>query len=67
MKKLIRNEAARWQSASLWKKILHTSSYMYFALISSAHITITSSEEALKVCKHSFFLEIKVKGSVTCN
>ena len=37
---------------------------MYFALISSAHNTITSSEEALKVCEHSFFLEIKAKGSV---
>ena len=31
---------------------------MYFAFIFSEHITIASSEEALKVCEHNFFHEI---------
>ena len=34
---------------------------MYFALIFSEYITITSSEEALKMCEHYFFLDIKRK------
>ena len=40
------------------KKLLHTSSFMYFAFNFSERITITSSEEAMKVCKHNFFQEI---------
>ena len=28
---------------------------------------ITFSEEALKVCEHTFFQEIQTKSSVTCN
>ena len=28
---------------------------MYFSFIFSEYITITSSEEALKVCQHNFF------------
>ena len=35
--------------------------FMYFALIFSEYITITSSEEALKMCEHYFFLDIKRK------
>ena len=35
--------------------------FMYFALIFSEYITITSSEEALKMCEHNFFQEIKRK------
>ena len=38
----------------------HTS-FLYFALIFSEYITITSSEEALKMCEHNFFREIKGK------
>ena len=41
--------------------------FMYFALIFSERITITSSEEALKVCEHNFFHEMQAKSSVTCN
>ena len=40
------------------KKFFHTYSFMYFAFIFSECITITFSEEALKVCKHNFFQEI---------
>ena len=42
------------------KKLIHTSSFMYFAFIFSERITITSSEEALKVCEHNFFRKQKV-------
>ena len=31
------------------KKLFHTSSFMHFAFIFSEYVTITSSEEALKV------------------
>ena len=31
---------------------------MYFAIIFLERITITSSQEALKVCEHIFFKEI---------
>ena len=55
MKKLIFDEIARCQPASLRRKLFHTSSFMYFAFIFSECITITSSKEALKVCEHSFF------------
>ena len=34
----------------VYKKIFHTTSFMYFAFIFSESITITSSEETLKVC-----------------
>ena len=37
------------------RKLFHTSSFMYFAFIFSECITIASSKEALKVCKHNFF------------
>ena len=40
------------------KKLIHTSSFMYFAFIFSERITIISAKEALKVCKHNFFQEI---------
>ena len=40
------------------KKVFHTSSFLYFAFIFSERITITFSEETLKVCKHNFFQEI---------
>ena len=35
--------------------------FMYFALIFSEYITITSFEKALKMCKHNFSQEIKRK------
>ena len=37
------------------KKLIHTSYVMYFVFIFSEYIMITSSEEALQVCKHNFF------------
>ena len=40
------------------KNFFQTSSFMYFAFIFSEYITITSSEEAVKVCEHNFFQEI---------
>ena len=40
------------------KNLFQTSSFMYFALIFSEYITITSSEEAVKVCEYNFFQEI---------
>ena len=40
------------------KKLFHASSLLYFAFIFSEYIMITSSEEALKVWEHNFFLEI---------
>ena len=49
VKKLICNEVVRYQSAGLRKKLFHTSSFVYFAVIFSECITITSSEETLKV------------------
>ena len=54
VKKLICNEVARCQPASLQKKLFHASSFMYFTLIFSECFTITSSKEALKVCTHNF-------------
>ena len=67
LKRLIRNEATRCQPASLWKKVFHISSLMYFAFIFQEYITITSSEEAFKVCEQHFNQEIQTKTSVTCN
>ena len=55
MKKLICNEVARCEPARLRRKLFHTSSFMYFTFISSGCITITSSEEGLKVCEYNFF------------
>ena len=55
MKKLICNEAARCQPASLQRKLFHTSSFMYFAFIFSGCITISSSGEGLKACEYNFF------------
>ena len=40
------------------EKLIRTSYLMYFAFIFSEHITITSSEKALKLCEHNFFQEI---------
>ena len=40
------------------KKLFHISSFMYFVFIFSECITITSSEEALKVCEHNFFQKL---------
>ena len=37
------------------KKLYHTSSFMYFFIIFSQSIAITSSEDALKVCQRNFF------------
>ena len=37
------------------KKLFQTSSFIYFAFISSECITNTSSKEVLKVCEHNFF------------
>ena len=55
MKKLICNEIARCQPASLGRKLFHIYSFMYFTLIFSECITITSSKEGLKVCEYNFF------------
>ena len=55
MKKLICNEVARSQAASLRKKLFHTSYFMYFAFIFSECITNTSSKGGLKVCECNFF------------
>ena len=46
------------QQVYIKKKLFHTSSFVYFAFIFSERITITSSEKAFKVRKHSFFQEI---------
>ena len=53
--KLICNEVVRCQPASLPRKLFHTSSFIYFTFIFSGCITITSSEEGLKVCEYNFF------------
>ena len=55
MKKLICNEVARCQRLSLRKKLFYTSSFMYFAFTFSECITITSSEEGLKVCDYNIY------------
>ena len=55
VKNLICNEVVRCQPVSLGRKLFHTSSFMYFTLIFSGCITITSSEEGLKVCEYNFF------------
>ena len=43
------------QPASLRMELFHTSSFMYFTFIFSGCISITSSEEGLKVCEHNFY------------
>ena len=48
MKKLICNEVARCQPASLRRKLFHTSSFMYFTFIFSGYIK-------MKVRKYNFF------------
>ena len=65
MKKLICNEVARCQPATLKTKLFHTSSFIYFAFIFSESTKITPFEEALKVWEHNFFQEIQVESSVT--
>ena len=40
------------------KRRFYTSLFMCSAFIFSECITITSSEDALKVCEHNFFQEI---------
>ena len=51
---IICNEVARRQPAILRKKLFHASAFMYFAFIFSEYITITPSEDFLKVCEHNF-------------
>ena len=60
MKKLIYNVVARFSLQVNEERLIHISSFMYFAFIFSEYITITSSE-ALKMCEHFFFQEIKLK------
>ena len=55
VEQLICNEVVRCQPASLRRKLFHTSSFMYFTFIFSGCITITSSEEGLKVCEYNLF------------
>ena len=43
------------------KRLIHASSFMYFAFIFSEYITIGSSEETLKMSEHYFFKEINEK------
>ena len=42
-------------SLQVYEKTLLKSSFRYFAIIFSECITITSSEEGLKVCEYNFF------------
>ena len=51
---------AKLQTASLRKQLFHTSSFIYFSSIFSECITITSSEEALKMCEHTY-----LRGNIT--
>ena len=53
--KLICDEVVRCQPASLRRKLFHASSFMYFTFYFSGCITITSSEEGLKMCWYNFF------------
>ena len=47
------------------KKLIHTSSFEYFAFIFPEYGTITSSEEALEMCEGARFLSgNKAKSSV---
>ena len=48
----------RCHPGSLQKKLFHTSSFTYFAFIFSESITITFSEETLRVCQHNFFQKL---------
>ena len=48
-------------NCKLTSKAHSTSSFMDFALSFSEYITIPSSEEALKMCQHNFFQEMKQK------
>ena len=43
------------------KRLIHASSFMYFAFIFSEYITIGSSEETLKMSEHYFFKEVNEK------
>ena len=38
------------------KRLIHTSSFMYFAFTFSEYSTITSSKEVLKMCEGALFL-----------
>ena len=59
VKKLIRNEVARFQPAcNFMKNTLWYILLMYFAFIFSERISIMSSKEVLKVCEHNSFQEI---------
>ena len=49
------------------KTLSHILSFIYFSFIFSEYITISSSEGALKVWEHNFFLKIQAESSVTCN
>ena len=52
-------------------KVYEKSSFKHplssIVFIFSEYNTITSSEEAWKVCEHNFFQEIQEANSVTCN
>ena len=60
VKKLIRNEVARCQHASLRKKLFHMP-LTYFAFIFSEHIMITSSKKCWKWASTDFFRKNKRK------
>ena len=60
VKKLIRNEVARCQHASLRKKLFHMP-LTYFAFIFSEHIMITSSKKCWKWVSTDFFRKNKRK------
>ena len=49
------------------KETLSRILFLVFVFIFLERITISSSKEALKVCKQNFFQEIWAKSSVTCN
>ena len=58
MKKLIRSEVVRGQSARPFTHTFTHTFFKYFAFIFSEHIMVTFSKEVLKLCKHSFFQEM---------
>ena len=43
------------------KRLIHVSSFMYFAFVFSEYITFGSFEETLKMSEHYFFKEINEK------
>ena len=61
VEKLICNEVARCEPASLRKKLFRISSFTNFAFIFSESMMITSSKETFKVCEHISFRKYKRK------